>query len=488
MGQTMKTRIQYAILVLLSLMALTACGQVATKPEAGVTSDSQVIYTIVDTGQEYCYEDGASIPCPTGGQVFYGQDAQYRGTQPSYTDNGDGTITDNVTGLMWQKDQGDKMTYAEAVARAETFDLAGYDDWRLPTIKELYSLILFSGTDVSGCNSADECEEAVPFVDTDYFEFEYGDTSAGERLIDAQYWSSNEYVGLTMGGDATVFGVNFADGRIKGYPRDIGPNSSPMLEFVRYVRGNLDYGINDFVDNGNGTVSDKATGLTWMQTDSGTGMVWEDALAYCESLDYAGFNDWHLPNIKELQSIVDYSRSPDTTNSGAIDPIFNVSTITNEASETDYPFYWSNTTHVNMRSGDSGTYVSFGRALGYMNSQWLDVHGAGAQRSDPKSGDPADWPTGHGPQGDAIRIYNYARCVRGGVSDEIFTGGEVDQFSGSDLMQPGTDTGQPDVPPQEAIDACSGASESDPCEFTAPVGTITGTCMQIEDQLACVPE
>jgi len=40
------------------------------------------------------------------------------------------------------------------------------------------------------------------------------------------------------------------------------------------------------------------------------------------------------------------------------------------------------------------------------------VHGAGAQRSDPKMGDPADFPSGHGPQGDAIRIYNFVRLVR----------------------------------------------------------------------------
>ena len=43
---------------------------------------------------------------------------------------------------------------------------------------------------------------------------------------------------------------------------------------------------------------------------------------------------------------------------------------------------------------------------------WQDVPGAGAQRSDPKNGDPNDYPTGHGPQGDAIRIQNYVRCVR----------------------------------------------------------------------------
>ena len=50
--------------------------------------------------------------------------------------------------------------------------------------------------------------------------------------------------------------------------------------------------------------------------------------------------------------------------------------------------------------------------MDYMNDSWRDVHGAGAQRSDPKSGDPAGFPTGNGPQGDAIRIYNHARLVR----------------------------------------------------------------------------
>jgi len=46
------------------------------------------------------------------------------------------------------------------------------------------------------------------------------------------------------------------------------------------------------------------------------------------------------------------------------------------------------------------------------NGNWLDVHGAGAQRSDPKLGDPNDYPYGHGPQGDDVRIYNYVRAVR----------------------------------------------------------------------------
>jgi len=77
-------------------------------------------------------------------------------------------------------------------------------------------------------------------------------------------------------------------------------------------------------------------------------------------------------------------------------------------------------THVSAAGGGQNVvYIAFGEALGWMempprsgNCQLLDVHGAGAQRSDPKSGDPGHYPYGRGPQGDAIRVYNYVRCVR----------------------------------------------------------------------------
>jgi hypothetical protein len=46
----------------------------------------------------------------------------------------------------------------------------------------------------------------------------------------------------------------------------------------------------------------------------------------------------------------------------------------------DYDFYWSGTTHANWtsQSGNAGAYVSFGRGLGYMGSEWVDIHGAGS--------------------------------------------------------------------------------------------------------------
>ena len=71
-----------------------------------------------------------------------------------------------------------------------------------------------------------------------------------------------------------------------------------------------------FVDNGNGTVSDTCTGLMWQQPTA-PGAAWCQALEYCENLSLAGHDDWRLPNVRELQSIVDYGRY-----NPSIDPVF----------------------------------------------------------------------------------------------------------------------------------------------------------------------
>jgi PKD repeat protein len=373
-------------------------------------------YPIVDTAQASCFNNSTTIPAPVAGQPFGGQDAQHSSHSPACLDNGDGTVSDLVTGLMWQQDPGAKVTFAAATNGAKLLVLGGHSDWRTPTIKELYSLILFTGLDASPCMApgAGACG-AVPFLDTNYFAFEYGNTNAGERIIDAQYWSSTEYGGTTMGGNATVFGVNFADGRIKGYPRDIGPGGT-ATQFCRYVRGNPAYAFNNFTNHDDGTITDQATWLMWAQADSGTGLNWSNALAWVQARNaagYLGYHDWRLPDVKELQSLVDYSRSPDTTASAAINPQFSSTSLINEAGQLDWPAYWSSTTHEDANhSGAWGAYVCFGRGMGYWNSAWTDVHGAGCQRSDPKTGSASDYPTGHGPQGDSVRVTNFVRLVR----------------------------------------------------------------------------
>lgn len=381
---------------------------------AAASADAAPSYLIVGTGQATCYDATRAIPPPRPGQPFYGQDAQHPGIAAAYRNNGDGTVSDLNTGLMWQRDPGVKLTCDQAAAGAHTCRTGGHADWRLPTIKELYSLIDFSGSDPRP--DMDSSTRGLhPFINTNVFSFQYGKASEGDRIIDSQYASATFYVGPSMGPDGRkMFGVNFADGRIKGYGLHMRDRDKTF--YVLYVRGNPEYGRNHFMDNGDGTVTDAATGLIWQQADSGKDLDWAAALAYAATLRLAGHSDWRLPNAKELQSIVDYARAPDKTASAAIDPVFRTTAIRNEAGQTDYPCYWTSTSHVSLdgRAG-AAVYVAFGRAMGFMRGHWVDVHGAGAQRSDPKEGNPADYSQGRGPQGDAVRILNSVRCVRGGT-------------------------------------------------------------------------
>ncbi|HPF39656.1 MAG TPA: DUF1566 domain-containing protein [Phycisphaerae bacterium] len=397
-------------------------------------------YPIVDTSQDSCYDDSAPMICPSVGQAFHGQDAQVEGTQPSYTISADGLTTrDDVTGLTWTRhadwdddgdiDVGDKLTFENAplfAAALNAENYGGFSDWRVPSIKELYSLMDFRGTDPM----TDDVSTMIPFIDTTYFDFGYGDLNAGERAIDSQWVTSTLYLDTVMNGQTAMFGVNFADGRIKGY--GLGGPGNEKLFYVRLCRGNADYGLNNLVDNGDGTITDRATWLMWSKDDSGdevstgprSGMTWEAALAWVQQKNvdaWLGHDDWRLPNAKELQGIVDYTRAPGATGAAAIDPIFNITQITNEAGEVDYPWFWSGTTHLRQDgSAMAGAYVCFGRGMGYWSGQWQDVHGAGCQRSDRKDG---VYGVGYvyvsdgyyfelAPQGDAARGRNYVRLVR----------------------------------------------------------------------------
>lgn len=416
------------------LMFTQACWATAPTSTAAIvsyllsstTDTTNMSYAIVDTNQTLCYDSEMGTTESCSGK---GYDADYDGSQPSYSLNEDGTIvTDNVTQLMWTQstdlnnngnvtDTGDKLSVTDAENYCSTLSLDDYSDWRLPDIKTLYSLVLFSGQDISGYSGSDT-SNLITFID-DVFSQAFGDTSSGARLIDAQYASSTLYVSTTMYSDETMFGVNFVDGRIKGY-------STRSKFYVHCVRGNEDYGVNDFTDNGDLTISDSATGLMWQQDDS-EAENWDDAISQCESATTASKTDWRLPNIKELHSIVDYTRSPDTTASAALDALFNAESFFNEEGEIDWASYWSATTHANTNQdnsvshGDSAAYISFGRALGYIDPNILDVHGAGAQRSDGKLNiDNASSTIGHddltfyykGPQGDIKRLINRIRCVR----------------------------------------------------------------------------
>ena len=336
-------------------------------------------YPMVDTAQGTCYNNSDLIDCPAEGEAFYGQDAQYTGNVPSYTDNGDGTITDNVTGLVWTQELSDySMVWSDAEEYAESLTIGGITDWRVPTLKELWSIRDFS--------------QGWPWVNTDYF-YLVGDGSEGAQQ---HSWSSNYYLVDTEEAAKNVaFAVNDWTGHIKAFDG---------RRFVRCVSGDP-YGINDYVENGDGTITDEATGLMWAQDDSCMAMDWETALAYAEDSTSAGYDDWRLPNVKELQSIVDYSGvfpAIDTS-------MFNITKITNEAGNADCPYFWTSTTnpYIDQRDADGywyAWYVAFGYAV---DNEGNDTHGAGAVRFDTKT---EDVPGGPDPE----RGTNYVRLVRGG--------------------------------------------------------------------------
>jgi len=146
-----------------------------------------------DTGQGLCYNNTGEIDCPEPGEPFYGQDAQYdTGCSPSYTDNGDGTVTDNCTGLMWQQDDDDVLRNWElSLAYCENLIFADHSDWRLPNVRELRSILDYG--------------QDEPTINLDYFADPGG----------ADYSTSTTY----LQNPALYRGVEFGAGLIHHYTK-----------------------------------------------------------------------------------------------------------------------------------------------------------------------------------------------------------------------------------------------------------------------------
>ena len=266
-------------------------------------------YLLSDTGMTQCYNDtNQMLACPSSGQPFFGQDSQYDGPPPSFQDNGNGTITDFNTELIWQ--QGDShndaggRTWQQATDYCTSLSLGQSDEWRLPNRRELFSIINLGLED--------------PALDP-LFE---------SRSL--HYWSET-----TLAHQAIyAWCVAFYGGHVTDCHKTTG------LLYVRCVRGESP--VATYVNNGNGTVTDTVTNLVWQQGDSHNdagGRSWQAALAYCESLDLANQTDWRLPNLRELESLVDPNHYDP-----ALDPLFNCRSS----------YYWSGSTNV-YRNFDAWT-------------------------------------------------------------------------------------------------------------------------------------
>ena len=342
---------------------------------------------VPDTGQTKCYDVAGNVitclpPMYSPGQAFYGQDANYSINPMSYTKlDGSGNalpdsaaswvmVKDNVTGLIWEmKTNKDGVTnYNDPHDADNTYtwydsnpatnggdpgtpgsgtdtedfikalndaNYGGFSDWRLPTIKELAYIVDYS------------IPYPGPTINTTYFP----NTAA------SWYWSSTTYADDT----SNAWVMNF----LYGYDHD---GNKYTGNYVRAVRGGQsgsfgdsviglfdslgsEYAAGSYTDNGDGTVTDASTGLMWQQ-DGSTSKSWSEALAYCEALNLGGYTDWRLPNIKELRSLVDYSR---------YNPAINTTYFPNTAAS----WYWSSTSLAYYTSGAWVMHFDDGYGFGY---------------------------------------------------------------------------------------------------------------------------
>ncbi len=245
----------------------------------------------------------------SGYTATFGEDSDYAGPTPSFTKGGDGTVTDNVTGLVWQQTDGGEMTWEAAVTYASALVLGGQSDWRLPTSHELFSILNHGAVN--------------PAFDTNVF-----------TATPAQYWWTAD----VQPTDATRVWAANAGGGIGPHPKTETVSAGGAKRFhVRCVRGvaaPTRRPIHSFRSNSDGTVTDLDTGLVWQAGEVASAGTWEAALQQAEALSLAGQTDWRLPNLKELRSLND-----ETLAGPSLD--------TNYFPDAKPARYWSSTTEMN---------------------------------------------------------------------------------------------------------------------------------------------
>ena len=361
------------------------------------------------TGQVECFDSvGDPIACNgTGQDAEFGSGVAW--PSPRFSANGDGTMTDNLTGLMWLADANCVFTnYPEFDNDIGYFDppgtladgrlfwssalyfvsqvnagvypncASGYNDWRMPNTVELHSMV-----------------HPLEEVQADWL------TAQGfTNLEPMAYWTSTTKLNFSNPVETNLaYYVSMIVGQITSAQKwGIQPSTFPVLQ-VRGGNGPAapwrsgqteSYNPGDdgdveagaewpsprFTDNGDGTISDNLTGLVWLEdadspTTAGVGLrTWEEALAFVDELNagshpgvvLGGNTDWRLPNLREIMSLMDFSGHPIRLPAGH--PFANVS--------ADRLWYWSSTPgSTNYHSWC--VILNYGNVTQYLRTQGMNV-------------------------------------------------------------------------------------------------------------------
>jgi len=268
---------------------------------------SQSVYRTLkklpDTGQNLSYTN------------TFGEDNDYSINPPHLKITSNTMVYDSVTTLQWQLGDGGEMTFDQAIKYCDTLTLGGFTDWRLPLPSEAFSIL--------------NHQNPNPAVDIKIF-----------PKTGAEYW----YTSTQQANDPSKTWVTNAGGGIGNHPKTETISAGGTKKFhARAVRSTLPdvYIANRFLDNGDGSVTDQLTDLMWVKSPGTTASTWEDAILLSEFNTTGGHTDWRLPNIKEIRSLNDETRTQPSVSTIAFPSIaqskfWSSTTLPNQSSKAWY--------------------------------------------------------------------------------------------------------------------------------------------------------
>lgn len=298
-------------------------------------------------------------------------------SEERFTDNGDGTVTDKVTGLMWQQGDNERMNFYDALQACKRMTLGGYTDWRLPNIKELNTILNLNRTGgwwyfrkffpVEGLTPP-----LLHYLSGTSYEGNYVWVTNFNYGYDGYY--ASKLTPLLFRAVRTIKEENNISAFLLS---ESGQNTCYDVagnEIERPASGQALYGQDGCFQINPFSFSKEQMKDSEVVTDNNTGLMWEiksqdsaafngadrlftltEAQAYVAELNrrsFNGFTDWRLPNVQELRSIVNYAdRIP------AIDKsVF---------PDTAPAFYWSCQPYVPNPALYWGIYFGYGCAICY---------------------------------------------------------------------------------------------------------------------------